>query len=242
MATLYHISYSPWSEKARWAIAERGVRVTAREYLPMLGEPLVRVHARRFTGRVTMPLLVDGRRVLADSFDIARWADERGSGAPLFPPASLADIRQLNELGERVMTAGRARTTARAAERPEVLVESVPPPIARLRPLALATGRFGTRYLARKYGFSVARANAYLKEMREALTELRRRLAERNTFLGDFSYADIAVAPALQFVEPVADRFVRLGPASRQTWREPELAEEFADLVAWRDRLYASRR
>jgi glutathione S-transferase len=78
--------------------------------------------------------------------------------------------------------------------------------------------------------------------MRDALVQLQSLLRGRETFLDAFSYADIAVAPALQFVAPVSDRFIHLGPASRRAWGDPELAAEFAGLVAWRDHLCESYR
>lgn len=35
---------------------------------------------------------------------------------------------------------------------------------------------------------------------------------------------------------------IRLGPATRAVWTQPALAAEFADLLAWRDGLYAAHR
>jgi glutathione S-transferase len=57
-----------------------------------------------------------------------------------------------------------------------------------------------------------------------------------------FSYADIAYAVALQSIRPVADRWLPLGAATRTLWTVPALAEEFADLLAWRDDVYQSWR
>jgi glutathione S-transferase len=50
------------------------------------------------------------------------------------------------------------------------------------------------------------------------------------------------VSGVLQAVVPVAHEFIRLGPASREAWTNPRLAADYADLVAWRDRLYARHR
>ena len=72
--------------------------------------------------------------------------------------------------------------------------------------------------------------------MRDALSDGRRCL------LGEFSYADIAMASALQFVAPVGDEHIRLGPATRRAWTDLDLAGELTDLIEWRDQLYASRR
>jgi glutathione S-transferase len=74
--------------------------------------------------------------------------------------------------------------------------------------------------------------------MRDLLTELSGALAGREHLLDDFSYADIAMACALQQVAPVDDRFIPLTPGMRRCTTDPELAAEFAAAVAWRDRLY----
>jgi glutathione S-transferase len=50
------------------------------------------------------------------------------------------------------------------------------------------------------------------------------------------------MASALQGVSAVADDYIPLGPATRAVWTQPELAAEFSDLVAWRDRLYERHR
>jgi glutathione S-transferase len=60
--------------------------------------------------------------------------------------------------------------------------------------------------------------------------------------LGEFSYADIAMAGALHYVAPVADRYMKLGQATRHSLHDAALAERFASLLAWRDDLYERHR
>jgi glutathione S-transferase len=61
--------------------------------------------------------------------------------------------------------------------------------------------------------------------------------------LGDeLSYADMAMAAAMQFVKPVDTRFIRLGPASLTCWTEPELRDRYPELLEWRDAVYARDR
>ncbi|MET0286005.1 MAG: glutathione binding-like protein, partial [Polyangiales bacterium] len=86
------------------------------------------------------------------------------------------------------------------------------------------------RALGKKYG-ALANEGA----MREVLRAGRAELGRRPYLLGPFSYADIALASCLQMVEPLAIA----QPATREVWRWPELAAEFADLLAWRQRLLA---
>lgn len=67
-------------------------------------------------------------------------------------------------------------------------------------------------------------------------------LAGRAYLLDAFTYADVAMAVVLQMVRPVPDRYMPLGPAVREVRTNEELARGFADLVEWRDRLYARHR
>src|SRR5580698_1853504 len=93
MIELLGLVYSPWTEKARWALDVRRVLYTFRPYQPILGEPALRLKLGRLRGRVSVPVLtLDDGRVLADSADIARWADGRGEGPRLFPPEHEAAI------------------------------------------------------------------------------------------------------------------------------------------------------
>ena len=114
MTELLGLPYSPWTEKARWALDARRVPYTFRHYQPLLGEPALRIKLRRPTARISVPVLTtsDGRAI-ADSADIARWADERGEGPRLFPAEHGAAIARFIALSERALAAGRALSLAR---------------------------------------------------------------------------------------------------------------------------------
>jgi glutathione S-transferase len=96
-------------------------------------------------------------------------------------------------------------------------------------------------FLRWKYGFG-SNGEASQRTMRAALEDLRAALAGRTYLLDTFTYADVAMAVVLQMVRPVSDRYMPLGPAGREVWTNEELARSFADLVEWRDRLYACHR
>lgn len=245
MATLVHIGYSPWSEKARWAIDHHGIDVERREHLLLVGEAALRLRARKLRGKVSVPLLLDGDGGdLGDSFAIARWAEARGGGPPLFPAGKEAEVETWNRRSEAVLYAGRVRTAARVVSDPEALRESLPALFRNLGPASAAFGRLGARFLSRKYGYEVGEEalRAHEQTMREELARLVEALGGGDYLLGGFSYADVAMAVALQFVSPVADEFIRLGERSRAAWTEPELSKTFGDLLAWRDRVYARHR
>jgi len=240
-ARLIALPYSPWSEKARWALDHHRVPYKEEGYLPIFGAPLLRLRRRRWSGPVTVPVLLRDGPALLDSWDIARHAEAVGSGAALFPAAQLDEITAWNKRSEALMAAARMRTTRAVGSDPQALVESLPP-VIRKTPAVVqrAVGRVGVRYLLGKYGHLTGGDGA--AQMRPVLETARRALAEREHLLDGFTYADITFALALQFIDPVADRYITLSPASRPHWRFPELAEEFSDLIAWRDGLYDRHR
>ncbi|WP_437610117.1 glutathione S-transferase N-terminal domain-containing protein [Sorangium sp. So ce834] len=245
MTELLGLVFSPWTEKARWALDVRRVPYTFRHYQPLVGEPALRVKLRRLTGRVSVPVLTaDDGRVLADSADIARWADGRGAGPTLFPAEHEATIARLIDLSERALAAGRARALSRMLADDEALAEMAPGPIRRAHAaLAARLGGLGVRRTLRKYGGHEDGAEAHLRTQVAALDELRATLARSvpsgdgpRTLLGRFTFADIAMSQVLVNVAPPAE--LKLGAASRRSFSDPELRDRYADLIAWRDELY----
>src|SRR5688572_27753079 len=98
MVELLHLSYSPWSEKARWALERRGIAYQGRHYQPLIGELELRLRLGRLRGKVSVPFLRDGSEVAGDSFAIARYAEAHGSGPSLFPAGKDAEVARYNEL------------------------------------------------------------------------------------------------------------------------------------------------
>ena len=211
----------------------------------MLGEIRLRIAGRRARGRVTVPLLVDGDEVLMDSVAIARHAEREGQGAPLFPAGCDDEITAWNERSEEVMTAGRAMLLPRLGQSAGALREQLPPFVPRaLRPMLKPLASSGVSYLARKYGVRFEDGPAHESRARASLDTLRSALADgRERLVGEaLSFADITMATALQFILPVADHSMPLGPATREAWTHQALASEYADLLVWRDQLYAEAR
>ena len=236
MPRLVAIHYSPWSEKARWALDHHGINYREVPYLPMLGTPLLRLQMRRFTGKVTVPVLFIDDQAIADSYDIARYVDRVGSGATLFPEDSAEEIAGWNQRCEQVCHAGRALATARTAADDDALKEAVPPQVP--GPLRMTMGRVGVRYLERKYGLNDLDEASHRAAARQALAALDQVLEGRDTILDNFSFADIAMACALQLVWPVGDQRIRLGRNTRRCFTDEALVAEFPNLGPWRDRLY----
>jgi glutathione S-transferase len=247
MNELLALPYSPWSEKARWALDVRGVPYRYRHYQPLLGELELRIKTRRLRGAVTVPVLTDERgRVYDDSEQIARFADAHGAGPTLFPSGRDGEIARWVALSERALSAGRVLSLQRQLQDDEALAEMVPRNLRRsLGALAPRLGEFGIRRTLRKYRTGARSLAEHRTVLRGALEELRAALASSRsapkTLLETFSFADIAAAQMLGFVSPPSSG-LKLGPASARGFTDAELAREYADLIAWRDALYAAHR
>ena len=243
MTELLALPFSPWSEKARWALDARKVPYRFRHYQPLIGELELRLRTRRLRGPVTVPLLIDDRgRVYDDSAAIARFADTQGEGPTLFPPQHEAAIARFIELSERGLAAGRALSLERQLTDDEALAEMVPRAIRqRVGKHAVRLGDLGLRRTLRKYRAQTLTPDQHRARLRGVLDELRAALnhgqGEPKTLLGSFTFADIAAAQVLGFVSPPSFG-LKLGKASRRGFTDPEFAREYADLVAWRDALY----
>ncbi|HEX8791774.1 MAG TPA: glutathione S-transferase [Polyangiaceae bacterium] len=248
MTELLGLPYSPWSEKARWALDARRVPYRARTYAPLLGEPMLRVKLRKWSGPVTVPVLTDDDgRAIGESADIARWADGRGDGPALFPPELAHRVNDFVALSERGLAAGRGLSLARMLEDEEALGEMVPRALRkRLGRASTRIAAMGIRRTLRKYGAAAKDRASLERELASVLDELRAVLARApegkpKTLLGRFTFADVAMAQVLAFVDPPPFG-LRIAPASRRAFTDPGMRERYADLLAWRDALYEAHR
>lgn len=240
---LYGERFAPWCEKARWAMDHHSLEYRYREHVPLIGEWSLRWVSGRYRGPVSVPLLVDGGEVIMDSYQIAVKADELGAGPALFRMEHADAIQYWNELSEILMQSGRALLLERLAVMPDALAEQVPGRVpAGLRPLLTPVARAGVQFIARKYA-TAARLPAAEETMAKALRELRKTVWRHACLVGaTFSFADVAMAAALHFVEPVSERYIRLGPATRRAWTNERFRHDYADLLAWRDMVYELHR
>lgn len=241
---LYALSYSPWSEKARWALDHHHVAYEEIAHQPIIGDLRLRLLLRKPTGRVTVPLLDDRGILFTDSLDIARHADAIGSGSPLFPKGREREVEAWNQKSEAALGAMRATMVLRVVDDPQAARASLPPQVPEaLAPLLVPVaqrmmGGFAAKYNMREVAAtSAGKAEAVLEELAEALSGGRKYL------LGEaFSYADITMALVLQTVSAVDERFMARFPGSIENWGRPDLAARHPELIAWRDELYTKHR
>lgn len=236
---LLYLPYSPWSERARWALARRGVEVKQTLYSPLLGEPTLRLRLRRILGVVSVPVLFDGLEAIEGGIAIARYAEARGRGEALFPGGLDREIVAIDMLANRALDAGRTLSLGRILGDREALLEMVPRGLrSALGPLAVPTAALGIARTRAKYGRGMSQAGtrAELVSALAALTERVRAAGGTNPLLGPFTYADISAAQSVGFVAPGPG--LALGAASRRQFGDPGLAGTVKELIAWRDAMY----
>ena len=244
MRTLYGLSQSPWTEKARWALDHHAITYRYHEHTPLMGELLLRIKARnRPSGtKATVPLLVDDNEVLTSSLAIARHADKAARGdKSLFPPEWDDEIARWADVSDQIIGAGRARVLAGLRTNRDAQLEALPgflPDALRgaFAPMAVTAASF----LGSKYAVPWDSEAEVEKTLRPALDEVRRALGGRPHLFRRFSFADVAIAAALHAVRPWAKS--PIGPATRTIWTNEALATHYADLLAWRDAIYRSYR
>ncbi|MFT5355410.1 MAG: glutathione S-transferase [Polyangiales bacterium] len=228
MRTLWYISYSPWSRKARMALAHHQVEYERRPYKIPFDELMLRARLRQFGGKLTVPVLFDGENIVRDSYDIARHAEALGNGSPLFEDEP--SCHRWNALSDEALAAARRGALERVLEDKEAQRENLRGLVPNRLVIPLTpVARLATRRMLKKYpGGGEARLVTILEELRAAL-------AGGDTILDEFSYADIAMGLVVDFVKPVPLR--SRGPATERIWAVPGLEARFGDLVQWRDRV-----
>lgn len=225
-------SFSPWTKKARWALEYCGLKYDYKEYTPTLSEPGLRWRLRQFTGKVSVPILFTGKDVFRGSWEIAGFANQTTGKSEL---GDFQDIEPWNELSERALEEGRTRLVRQIMKNEKALIEGLPPFIpAPLRRLMRGLSYDAVKRLDRKYAHLVKPGS-----LKNALIKTRERLATtKNDYLLErFSYADMTMAAVLEVIAPIAQHEPPLGPATASCWYNEALAEEFSDLIEWRNRL-----
>jgi glutathione S-transferase len=240
------LRYSPWTERARWALDHHEIPYDYREHVMMLSMPKLWWEMGRPAHPVTVPVLLLGNgKSVMESVAIARWADQNGRQPKLFmPDRPERDVKIMywSERGEEATDAARGAVLVRMGKNPAVQKASLPPfiPPALRGPLAWMT-MMGVHYISREFHSSARSYEEHRERIRKFAAEVRQAL-KGEYLVDEFSFADVAVASALGVLRPVSTRYVKVDEEIRKVWTDEELADEFADLLAWRDRIYEKHR
>ncbi|GIL54019.1 hypothetical protein Vafri_9572 [Volvox africanus] len=245
---LVSLRISAWSLKARFALKYHCIKYRTTPYLPVFGELKLRLRLWEWRRKLTVPIMFtpkDG--VLVQSYDIAQWADRhsaRPDAVQLFPEGKEVQIASWNAKSDAVLFFGRSALVESLLSDPAALRQQIPPGLRWLGLLGTALTAAIARWLRDKYREESSRTSLtrVLDVFREAQAVLRGPGAlgpdgERHLVGGALSYADIAMAVAVQALKP-------FGPSSAASARPPlkvlqPYQAEFADLIAWRDALFA---
>ncbi len=245
---LLGLPYSPWTERARWALDHHRVPYEFAFYMPILGEPLLRLRLGKL-GHATVPVLFrNGKPPITDSVDIAKAAGslavEGANVASLFPPEREAGIDEwLTEL-EVMLAASRNIVGTKTVTNDEVLAAEAPKWIP--GPMRAFAARSVMKLFLAKYGLPDRDATNDQAIMRTFLIRTTSRVSalpkEKPYLLGEFSFADISLATGLQMILPVRHERVRMRSQLRNAWTQTELIPLCEPLLAWRDELYRKHR
>jgi len=239
---LFVIHHSPWSERARWALLHHGIAFEEREHVPLIGELALRMRASKAKNRVkkvSVPLLVDGDNVVQGSLAIGEYVDAIGKKDKLFPEGSRAAIAALYDALEDPLSAAREAFVRDLPKSHEAQLEALPA-FMRALPFAALSARVGTAFVANKYD---AHTGSVDDRVRAGLRAVRDAIGEKDYVLeSGFSFGDVVGTSIVQAIAPGDDKYVRIPPGTRALWEHPKLQKEFAELIAWRDRVYAKHR
>ena len=237
---------SPWSEKARWALDAAGLDYQTIEHIPMVSNLRARLLAGNLNPLRTfsLPIARCGGHVMSDSFAIATYAADhcKNGNLELFPQDKLDDIQYWNELSNQLMNILRKRALPAMKANQTLLENNLPPVVPHpLRRYLTDVSRMAINYLDRKYPVPEEQPEQTLIEGFETLRKALKH-ADGDYLVGDFSYADIAMAVSLQPIKPVDNRYIALDEGTRECWTDQALINKFPDLIEWRDRIYQHHR
>ncbi len=237
-ATLFVLHHSPWSERARWALLHHKIAFEEREHVPLIGELALRMRAKH-KGKVSVPLLVDDDgNAVQGSLAIGEHVDKIGKKEKLFPEGSRDVIVKLYDVLEDALSAAREGFVRDLMHDKEAQMESLPP-LLRALPFASMSAKLGTAFVASKYN---ARIGSVDDRIRKGLQAVRDAIDKKDYVLGAFSFADIVGTSIVQAIAPGDDKYVRILPGTRRLWNHAKLQKEFAELIEWRNRVYAKHR
>ncbi len=249
---LHGIGYSPWTEKARWALRHHRLPHRYREHTIWLGMPALSAKAGLPGSEITVPLLLETGATQAappvmDSLEIARfaekWAENQAGFAALFPSGLLPEIKHYNLLSETLISRFRlslCHSVMESTEAQDAMAPSFVPGI--LRPLARPLVKQATRYIMDEFELHKKRPRDLDMLILQALVGLRSALekAGGQYLLGNqFTYADVTTAVALGGLRPYAPVWEKLTPIQQKIFTDPKLAAQFPELLEWRDRIYS---
>lgn len=239
MGRLIGIAYSPWTARAKWVLGLKGVFYSWEAYRPLLDEPRLRLSLRRPMGHVSVPVYIDDTGSYDDSRLIAEHVNSLGLQWDLFPQGEFEALNTWIQRAEDFAFAGRALVVRKTEIDTASLKASIevlaPKPVAAVfnKFPAASMQLFKTKYQTHSKGL-----DDWKSLLRIHLEKINEQWSGRAYLLSDLSYADIALATALQFVSPVGQSYIEIPKGVEKCWKEPAFMEEFPEIFRWRDEIF----
>jgi glutathione S-transferase len=226
---LWHIEISHFNEKARWALAYKGVGHQRRAPTP---GPHMAVALWLTRGRhKTFPVLQLDGEAIADSTAIIAALERRFPDPPLYPDDPLARRRALEleeffdeELGEHVRLLAFHEATKDPATVERFTVDLLPDRLAAVGPVRAGAMRFFSTFTELRYGVkSDRRAELAKAKVLAALDRLEAELGDAEYLVGDrFTVADLTAAALFYpLVLPPEAPSLPAPPAGLERFRAP---------------------
>jgi glutathione S-transferase len=236
---LWHIPFSNYNEKARWALDYKGI-AHRRRVAPPAMHP---VWARRLAGTRTFPVLVVDGRGIGDSTAIVAELERRKPEPALYPgdPAERARALALEDAYDEELGADVRRVAMDAVRRdPDVAAQAMAPRArgARRRALKLAIVPLSVG-VRRYYDVDPATVARAWERIDAALGRFRADLRPSGYLAGDrFSVAD------LTFAALVGAAIAPAGYPDADARALPELRSLVAErgVLDWIEEMYARHR
>lgn len=196
-ATLWHLELSHYNEKARWALAYKGIAHARRTPMPGFTGPVALALTRGRSRR--LPILQLDGRTIADSTAIIAALEECRPDPPLYPAGPALRSRALaleDYFDEHLAPALRQFVWHHTLADSDAVLDSLfttPHPVRRrmIRATAPAAGLM----IRKDFAISEATAATALRTLREAMDRIESELDGGEYLVGDaFSVADLAGA------------------------------------------------
>ena len=195
--TLITIPISHFCEKARWALDRAGIDYEERAHLQVLH----RFAVRRAGGGTTVPVLVCGDIVIADSSDILDFADARApADGRLYPDEAqvAGEVRALErDFDERLGPHGRRWLYEQLRGQRALVQRYAPTGVPTWQRLGLPFAyRTVARMIDRRFDITADTAALSLREVHDTFDAVAQRLADGRPYLvGErFTAADLTFA------------------------------------------------
>lgn len=252
LGELFTLKISPWSLRARWALAYHNCQYTTTYCQPLVSTLYLWYRLNFPFDKITLPILLPSDNTtppLRDSLLIAQYADKmRGDGVDsLFPESCLKEIDMWSKRMDVVMGYGRQRFMRKMIERDDTIMLYVPKNIRWIQRYGgVAFVRWLTEnWFLKKYsddGGGEENARIAWNKVRERIMEVKKERGGdgKQVYLiqGKFSYADILVAVGTMFLEPLKDKWFVGVSRAKDCARDERLGREFHEVISWRDEIF----